>query len=162
MIYIVFSGELSTLLRQGHNAFGGIAKIAMMTASTAMSASSMSPYAIIQGASLASAIGGFIGGSLSRPQQQKLKLEQVCESLRRVTSNHYRNIARYLLNRISQEVATAIDTEDRQFRKMRGVVDEQMRCYFIELDKTLKNYRTYQAILYQDKAIFEEIKLLAR
>jgi FHA domain len=144
------------------NAFGGIAKIAMMTASTAMSASSMSPYAIIQGASLASAIGGFIGGSLSRPQQQKLKLEQVCESLRRVTSNHYRNIARYLLNRISQEVATAIDTEDRQFRKMRGVVDEQMRCYFIELDKTLKNYRTYQAILYQDKAIFEEIKLLAR
>jgi FHA domain len=144
------------------NAFGGIAKIVMMTASTAMSASSMSPHAIIQGASLASAIGGFVGGSLSRPQQQKLKLEQVCESLRRVTSNHYCNIARYLLNRVAQEVSTAIDTEDRQFRKMRGVIDEQMKSYFVEIDKTLRNNRTHQAALHQDREAFEEIKILAK
>jgi hypothetical protein len=142
------------------NAFGGIAKIAMLTATTAISAVAHSPYAIIQGANTLSAWGGLIGGSLSRPQQEKLKLEQVVDSLRRASSNHYRNIARYLINRVAQEISSAIDAEERRFRKARDTTDEQMRGYFIELENILRGYRTRQEILYKDRLAFDQIKRL--
>ena len=140
------------------DAFGGIAKIAMLTASTAITAVSMSPFAIIQGVTAISALGSFIGNSLSRPQQQKLKLEQVCDSLRRVSCNHYRNIARFLLSRVAQEIANAIDTEDRHFRKARELADEQIRGYFIETENVFKGYNARSEILARDRVAFEQIK----
>jgi len=142
------------------NAFGGIAKIAMLTATTAISAVAHSPYAIIQGANTLSALGGFIGGSLSRPQQEKLKLEQVVDSLRRASSNHYRNIARYLINRVSQEIGSAIDAEERRFRKARDTTDEQMRGYFTEIENISRGYRIRQEMLYKDRVAFDQIKRL--
>jgi hypothetical protein len=144
------------------DAFGGIAKIAMLTASTAITAVSMSPYAIIQGVTAVSALGSFIGNSLSRPQQQKLKLEQVCDSLRRVTCNHYRRIAGYILSRVAQEIANAIDTEDRRFRKARELADEQIRGYFIEMENIFRGYNAWSEILAKDRVAFEQIKRLAR
>lgn len=142
------------------NVFGGIAKIAMLTASTAITAASMSPYAIIQGVSAVSALGGFIGNSLSRPQQQKLRLEQVCDSLRRVTCNHYRNIARLLLSLVAQEIANAIDTEDRHFRKARELADEQIRGYFMEIENIFRGYSARSEVLVKDRMAFEQIKRL--
>lgn len=122
----------------------------------------MSPYALIQGASAISALGGFIGSSLSRPQQQKLKLEQVCDSLRRVTCNHYRNIARYLLTRVAQDIATAIEVEDRNFRKAREVVDEETRVYFMSIENISRGYHMRQEVIYKDRTAFDQIKLLGR
>jgi hypothetical protein len=142
------------------DAFGGIAKIAMLTASAAIGATMGSPYAVIQGASAVSAIGSFLGGSLSRPQQESLKLAQVVDSLRRNTCNHYRNIARYLLNRVAQEIGSAIDAEDRRFRKARDTSDEQIRKYFMELENISRGYRIRQETLYKDRIDFEKIKRL--
>jgi pSer/pThr/pTyr-binding forkhead associated (FHA) protein len=142
------------------NAFGGIAKIAMLTATTAITAVALSPYAIIQGANTLSALGGFIGGSLSRSQQEKLKLEQVVDSLRRASSNHYRNIARYLINRVAQEIGSTIDAEERRFRKAQDTNDEQMRGYFIELENISRGYRVRQEMHYKDRIAFDQIKLL--
>lgn len=142
------------------DAFGGIAKIAMLTAQTAIGAAMMSPFAVIQGASAISALGSFVGGSLSRPEQERLRLAQIVDSLRRNTCAHYRNIARYLLNRVAQEIGSAVDTEDRRFRKARDAADEQMRRYFMELDNILRGYRVRQETLYKDRVAFEQIKRL--
>jgi len=142
------------------DAFGGIAKIAMLAASTAISATMMSPYAVIQGASAVSALGSFVGSSLSRPQQDSLRLTQVVESLRRNTCNHYRNIARYLLGRVAQEIGSAIDAEDRRFRKARDTADEQIRRYFVELENISRGYRVRQETLHKDRTAFEQIKRL--
>ncbi len=143
------------------DAFGGIAKIAMLTASTAVGISMGSPYALIQGASVVSALTGFIGGSLSRPQQQQLKLEQVIDSLRRNTCSHYQKIARYLLDRVAQEIVSAIDTAERGFRKSLEGFDEQFRGYFKELETISGSYRVRQQTLHQDKLAFEQIKRLS-
>ncbi len=142
------------------DAFGGVAKIAMLAASTAISAAMMSPYAVIQGASAVSALGSFVGSSLSRPQQEKLRLVQVVDSLRRNTNNHYRNIARYLLSRVAQEISSAIDAEERRFRKARDTADEQMRKYFMEIENISRAYKVRQEILYKDRVFFEQIKRL--
>lgn len=142
------------------DAFGGVAKIAMLTASTAITAAAGSPYAIIQGVSAVSALGSFIGGSLSRPQQQTLKLEQVCDSLRRVTINHYRNIGRYLLTRIAQEIDAGIAMEERNFRQARNTFDDQIARYFRELENIGRGYRERQETLKKDRAAFEQIKRL--
>jgi len=143
------------------DAFGGIAKIAMLTASTAVGISMGSPYALIQGASVVSALTGFIGGSLSRPQQQQLKLEQVIDSLRRNTCSHYQKIARYLLDRVAQEIVSALDTAERGFRKSLEGSDEQFRGYFKELETISGSYRVRQQTLHQDKLAFEQIKRLS-
>jgi len=143
------------------DAFGGIAKIAMLTASTAISAAMMSPYAVIQGVTAMTALGSFVGGSLSRPEQERLKLVQVVDSLRRNTCAHYRNIARYLLlNRVAPEIGSAIDAEDRRFRKARDTADEQIRRYFIEFENISRGYRVRQETLYKDRVAFEQIKRL--
>ena len=142
------------------DAFGGIAKIAMLTAQTAIGAAMMSPFAVIQGASAISALGSFVGGSLSRPEQERLRLAQVVDSLRRNTCAHYRNIARYLLNRVAQEIGSAIDAEDRRFRKARDTADEQMRRYFMELENISRGYRVRQETLHKDRVAFEQIKRL--
>ena len=142
------------------DAFGGIAKIAMLTAQTAIGAAMGSPFAVIQGASAISALGSFVGGSLSRPEQERLRLAQVVDSLRRNTCAHYRNIARYLLNRVAQEIGSAIDAEDRRFRKARDTADEQMRRYFMELENISRGYRVRQETLHKDRVAFEQIKRL--
>ncbi|WP_205879041.1 FHA domain-containing protein [Leptolyngbya sp. BC1307] len=149
------------------NTFGGMAKIAMLSAQAAISISAsvsarqpVSPYAVMQGASAASALAGLVGASVSRPQQQKMKIEQVVDSLRRTTSNHYKNIARYLLNRIAQEIVSAIESEDRRFRKARDAADEQIRRYFIELENISRGYRVRQEALHKDRVAFEQIKRL--
>jgi pSer/pThr/pTyr-binding forkhead associated (FHA) protein len=149
--------------------FGGIAKIAMMSAQVAVSigasvAQPPSPYtlmALMQGANTVSSLAGFIGTSLNRPQQQQLKLEQVVDSLKRTTANYYKNIARYLLNRVAQEISMAIDAEDRRFRKTRDATDEQMRKYFIELDSIAKSYKIRQEAFYKDRLAFDQIRCLS-
>ena len=142
------------------DAFGGIAKIAMLTAQTAIGAAMMSPFAVIQGASAISALGSFVGGSLSRPEQERLRLAQVVDSLRRTTCAHYRNIARYLLNRVAQEIGSAIDKEDRRFRKARDTADEQIRRYFMEHENISRGYKVRQETLHKDRVAFEQIKRL--
>lgn len=142
------------------DAFGGIAKIAMLSAVTAYGIATASPYALIQGANTVSALTGYIGSSISREQQHKLKLEQVIDSLRRNTSIHYQKVARYCLMRISQEISSAIDTAERRFRKSLEGVDEQFRGYFTELQTISEGYRVRQKALYQDRQVFEQIKRL--
>lgn len=147
--------------------FGGIARIAMLSAQVAIgigasvsAGQTPSPYALMQGASAVSALAGFVGASVSRSQQQKLKIEQVVDSLKRTTSNYYKNIARYLLNRVAQEIGSAIEAEDRRFRKSRDTADEQIRRYFMELENISRGYRTRQETLYKDRVAFEQIKRL--
>ncbi|WOB45592.1 FHA domain-containing protein [Thermoleptolyngbya oregonensis NK1-22] len=147
--------------------FGGIARIAMLSAQAAISISAsvsarqpVSPHAVMQGANAASALVGLIGVSINRPQQQKLKIEQVVDSLRRTTSNYYKNVARYLLNRVAQEVASAIESEDRRFRKARDTTDEQVRRYLMELDNISRGYKTRQELLSKDRIAFEQIQRL--
>jgi len=149
--------------------FGGIAKIAMLSAQAAISISAsvsarqpVSPYAVMQGASAASALVGLIGASVSRPQQQKLKIEQVVDSLRRTTSNYYKNIARYLLNRVAQDIASALESEDRRFKKARDTTDEQIRRYLMELENISRGYKTRQETLQKDRTAFEQIKYLVQ
>jgi hypothetical protein len=144
------------------DAFGGIAKIAMLTTQTAISASMISPFAVIQGASAISALGSFVGSSLSRPQQEELRLAQVVDSLRRNTCTHYRNIARYLLSRVAQEIGSAIEAEDRRLRKARDITDEQVRRYLMELENISRGYKMRQETLKKDRATFDQIKYLVR
>jgi hypothetical protein len=139
-------------------AFGGIAKIAMLSATTALGIAMGSPYALIQGASAVSALTGYIGSSLSRTQQQQLHLEQVIDSLRRNTSLHYQKVARYSLARVSQEINSAIDTAERRFRKSLEGVDEQYRGYFTEMKTVSDSYRVRQQMIHQDRQTFEQIK----
>jgi hypothetical protein len=147
--------------------FGGIARIAMLSAQAAISISAsvsarqpVSPYAVMQGASAASDLIRLIGASVSRPQQQKFKIEQVVDSLRRTTSNYYKNIARYLLNRVAQDIASAIESEDRRFRKARDAADEQIRRYLMELENIWRGYKMRQEVLSKDRLAFEQIKRL--
>jgi hypothetical protein len=137
-----------------------IAKIALLTASTAISAAMGSPYAVLQGVSTISALKGLVGASLSRPQQESLKLTQVVDSLKRSTCAHYRNIARYLLNRVAQDINSAIETEERRFRKSRDTADEQMRRYFMEIENISRSYKVRQEALAKDRAAFEQIQRL--
>jgi pSer/pThr/pTyr-binding forkhead associated (FHA) protein len=162
--------EVKTDISYGESSgdtFGGIARIAMMSAQAAISIGVSvstqqppSPYALMQGASAVSALAGFVGASVSRSQQQKLKIEQVVDSLKRTTSNYYKNIARYLLNRVVQEIVSAIDTEDRRFRKARDTADEQIRRYFMELENISRGYRIRQEALHKDRVAFDQIKRL--
>ena len=122
----------------------------------------VSPYAVMQGVSAVSALGGLIGASVSRPQQQKLKIEQVIDSLRRTTSSYYKNIARYLLSRISQDIASAIDEEERRFIKALDTADEEIRRYLMELENISRGYKMRQEILQKDRTAFEQIKYLIR
>jgi hypothetical protein len=147
--------------------FGGIARIAMLSAQAAISISAsvsakqpVSPYAVMQGVSAVSALGGLIGASVSRPQQQKLKIEQVIDSLRRTTSSYYKNIARYLLSRVSQDIASAIEEEERRFIKARDTADEEIRRYLMELENISRGYKMRQEILQKDRTAFEQIKRL--
>lgn len=147
--------------------FGGIARIAMLSAQAAISISAsvsarqpVSPFAVMQGASAASALAGLIGTSVSRPQQQKLKIEQVVDSLRRTTSNHYKKIAQFLLTRVAKDIASALELEDRRFRKARDTADEQIRKCLMELDNISRGYKMRQEMLSKDRVAFEQIKQL--
>jgi FHA domain len=148
--------------------FNGMARIAMMTASTAMSigasisaGQNLSPQAIMQGANVISALSGMSGASVSKAQQQKLKIEQIVDSLKRNTRSHYQKIARHLLNTASQEIVSAINTEDRLFRKSLERIDEQFRSYYAEFKTITETYKARQQALDQDRQAFESIKRLA-
>jgi hypothetical protein len=147
------------------NAFNGIAKIAIMSAATAVNigasisaGQSPSPQAIMQGANVISALSGLAGASVSRTQQQNLKIEQVIDSLRRNISIHYQKIAQNLLRRASQEVISTINLQDRRFRKSLEGIDEQFRSYYLELKTISDGYKVRQQMLEQDKQAFEQIK----
>jgi FHA domain len=149
-------------------AFNGIAKIAVMSAATAFSiGASMSagekpsPQAIMRGADIISALSGMAGASVSRTQQQNLKIEQVIDSLKRNTSVHYQKIAQNLLRRVSQEVISAITSQERLFRKSLEGIDEQFRGYYHELKTISDGYKVRQQTLDQDKQAFEQIKRLS-
>jgi FHA domain len=150
------------------NDFNGMARIAMMTASTAMSIGASisagqnpSPQAIMQGANVISALSGMSGASVSKAQQQTLKIEQIVDSLKRNTRSHYQKIARHLLNTASQEIVSAINTEDRLFRKSLERIDEQFRSYYAEFKTITETYKARQQALDQDRQAFESIKRLA-
>jgi len=156
--------EIKTDISYGESsgdAFGGIAKIAMLSAQAAITISApISPFAIMQGASAVSALAGLMGASVNRSQQQKLRIDQVVDNLRRTTSNYYKNIARYLLNRVSQDIVSAIEAEDRRFRKARDSADEQIKRYLMELENISRGYKMRQEILQKDRTAFEQIKRL--
>jgi hypothetical protein len=149
------------------DAFNGMARIAMMSASAALNigvsisaGQSLSPQAIMQGANVISALSGMAGASVSRTQQQNLKIEQVVDSLKRNTYLHYQKIARYLLGKASQEIISAINTEERLFRKSLEGIDEQFRGYYLELKTISDGYKARQQALDRDRQAFEQIKRL--
>jgi hypothetical protein len=141
------------------NAFGGIAKIAMMsTVATFNLSSGNYPQAIMQGANVVSTLTSMQGAAVSRAQQQQLKIEQVIDSLRRNTSNHYQKVARHLLSRVAQETLSAITKEERLFRKALEGFDEQFKGYCTEFKTITEGYKSRQQTLDQDKLAFEPIK----
>jgi FHA domain len=150
------------------DAFNGIAKIAIMSAAAAFnigasisSGQNLSPQAIMQGANVIQALSGMAGASVSRTQQQNLKIEQVVDSLKRNTYIHYQQIAQNLLRRASQEILTVINLQERQFRKSLEGIEEQFRGYYSEFKTISDAYKARQQTLDQDKQAFEQIKNLS-
>lgn|GEM_PF-5933114 len=134
-------------------------QIAMVAGMVAMH----NPIAIIgQGAGLARMLMSFRGSNLSREQLQTLKLDQTVDNLKQNLFNFYQGIARYMLDRVIQDMNATLVAEDKQFRKALEAIEEQFNIYFNELKIITEGYRIKQHSLNQDKILLDQIKQLER
>jgi uncharacterized protein YegL len=116
--------------------------------------------AIIQGSNLLLNINSLVGSTLNRSKIEALKLEQAVEGLRQNACNNYQNIARYLLDRVSQNVNLALDKEERKFRKALEVLDEQCVEHIQLIIASIDNYKVRQQSLLQNKVFVDQLKNL--
>ena len=99
-----------------------------------------------------------VGKTLSYPEIQKYKLEQQTEQLRRTTFNHYQNVARYLLSKITEELISSVKKEDREYRKALESTDELLREHFNELNKAFITDKQQKQHIFQEIAALEKLK----
>jgi hypothetical protein len=134
-------------------------QIAMVAGVVAMH----NPIAIIgQGVGLARMLMTFRGSNLSREQLQTLKLDQTVDNLKQNLFNFYQGIARYMLDRVVQDMNATLVAEDKQFRKALEAIEEQFNIYFNEIKRITEGYRIKQHSLNQDKILLDQIKQLER
>jgi len=118
------------------------------------------PIAMIQATGLARILIGLVGDHLSRDKLRALKLEQTVDSLKHNLFNFYQGIAKYMMDRVIQDINTALVTEDKQFRRGMEAIDEQFNVYFNQLRVTLENYQVKHNSLAQERILLEQIKHL--
>jgi hypothetical protein len=138
--------------------FGGVARLGVQAAITAGMAIANPVSALIQSANLAVGMASLVGSTLSRPKIQSLKLEQAIEGIKQNACNNYQNIARYLLERVAQNVNLALDAEERRFRKALETVDEQSNEHLQIVKGGIDAYRKEQQALSQDRAFIDQLK----
>jgi hypothetical protein len=134
--------------------------VAGMVGVTMASGNPFPMMALMQGSSIASSLMGLVGNTLTRPQIQKLKLEEFIAKLRDQGCRYYQSLAEFLANRLVQEMSSALDTEERRFKRSLDTIDEQFVTYLTELKKHSEGYRVQQQNLEREKATFEQIKRL--
>jgi len=131
-------------------------------ATVAIMAAIQNPMAIIQGVGLARMLMTFRGTNLNREQLQTLKLDQTVDNLKQNLFNFYQGIARYMLDRVIQDMNTTLVAEDKQFRKSLEAIEEQFNTYFNEIKRIIEGYRIKQHSLTQERILLDQIKQLER
>ena len=139
--------------------FNGIAKIAMLAGGTAVAASTLSPYAVVQAGHTLTSLAALVGGGLRRPQQQQLKLEKICDSLKGVAITHYCKVARFLIARVCQELGRAMSSEERLFRKACEDSRDHMAASFNQIHDVLHGYSEKKKMLEADAIYLSKIRM---
>ena len=128
---------------------------------TAIGMATLHPIAgIVQLASASVNLIGLMNTKLNQTQLNDLKLDQVTVSLRQQIAECYKRIAAFLLNRVAQDIDTALGIEDRKFRKALRTTKEQCDRHLINLKTFTEGDRARQQALIQDKAGLEQLQRL--
>jgi hypothetical protein len=124
-----------------------------LTIATAM----LNPMVLLQGMNT---LINLVGSTLSRDQLKTFNVDQTVDSLKQNLFNFYQGIAKYMLDKVIQDINTALAAEDKHFRKALEATDEQFNTYFNELRKILEDYRVRYNSLTQERTLLEQIKQL--
>lgn len=141
------------------DAISGVAKLAIQVGIDIGLAALLGPVALMEHtAAIMHGLFDLTGNTLSQAQVKALKLEEVVAQLREKTCAYYQGLARYLLDRVVEQIENLLYAEIRCLIRSLQEIESQLEYNRLDLEQYLRQLQGEQMALQQQQQHLAQLK----